>query len=156
MFLSGIWQVYVLVASTIYVVSFIIQTHKCTTYIVSTIYYICKHSSLQQKWVKVKVQWSRYRPGVAQRLGRGIALLFHDRSTRRGWLVSSTPRPHFTPGKDPEPIVQEAGWDPGPVCTGRKSCPHWDSIPDHPACSSVAIPTELPSPLTEMSTTIIS
>jgi len=32
----------------------------------------------------VKVKWSRYRPGVAQRLGRGIALLFHDRRTRRG------------------------------------------------------------------------
>ena len=35
---------------------------------------------------------------MAQRLGRGIALLFHDRGTRRWWVVSSTPRPHFTPG----------------------------------------------------------
>jgi len=34
--------------------------------------------------VKVKVKGSRYRPGVAQRVGRGIALLFHDRGTRRG------------------------------------------------------------------------
>ena len=25
------------------------------------------------------------------------------------------PRPLFTPGKDPVPIVQEAGWTPGPV-----------------------------------------
>ena len=25
----------------------------------------------------------RYRPGVAQRVGRGIALLFHDRGVRR-------------------------------------------------------------------------
>ena len=31
-----------------------------------------------------KVKWSRYRPGVAQRVGRGTALLFHDRGTRRG------------------------------------------------------------------------
>ena len=31
-----------------------------------------------------KVKRSRYRPGVAQRVGRGIALLFHDRGTRRG------------------------------------------------------------------------
>ena len=31
-----------------------------------------------------KVKCSRYRPGVAQRVGRGIALLFHDRGTRRG------------------------------------------------------------------------
>ena len=59
------------------------------------------------------VKWSRYRPGVAQRVGRGIALLFHDRDTRRGWVVSSTPRPHFTPGKDPVPILQEAGWEMG-------------------------------------------
>ena len=61
----------------------------------------------------VKVKWSRYRPGVAQRVGRGIALLFHDRGTRRGWVVSSTPRPHFTSGKDAVPIVQEARWVPG-------------------------------------------
>ena len=48
---------------------------------------------------------------MAQRVGKGIALLFLDRGTRRGWVVSSTPRPHFTPGKDPVPILQEAGWD---------------------------------------------
>jgi len=34
------------------------------------------------KAVKVKVKFSSYRPGVAQRVGRGIALLFHDRGTR--------------------------------------------------------------------------
>jgi hypothetical protein len=83
----------------------------------------------------VMVKWSRYRPGVAQKVGRGIALLFHDRGTRRGWVVSSTPRPHFTPGKDPVPILQEAGWAPGPVWTGVKFCPHRDSIPDRPVRS---------------------
>jgi len=35
-----------------------------------------------------KVKWFRYRPGVAQRVGRGIALLFHDCGTRRGWVAS--------------------------------------------------------------------
>ena len=65
--------------------------------------------------VKVKVKWSSYRPGVAQRVGRGITLLFHDRCTRRGWVVSSTPRPHLTPGKDRVLILQEAGWAPGSV-----------------------------------------
>jgi len=30
------------------------------------------------------VKLSHYRLGVAQRVGRGIALLFHDRGTRRG------------------------------------------------------------------------
>ena len=78
-----------------------------------------------------KVKWSRYRPGVAQRLGWRIALLFHGRGTRRGWwMVSSTPRPHFTPGKDAVPILQEAGWAPGPVWTSGKYRPHQDSIPD--------------------------
>jgi len=72
---------------------------------------------------------------MTQRVGRGIAVLFHDRGTRREWGVSSTPRPHFTLGKNPVPIVQEAGWAPGPVWTGRKSRPHRDSIPDRPARS---------------------
>jgi len=84
---------------------------------------------------KKKVKWSRYRPGVAQRVGRGIALLFHDRGTRSGWVVISTPRPHFTPRKEPVPILQEAGCAPGPVWMGRKSHTHRDLIPDCPACS---------------------
>ena len=83
----------------------------------------------------VKLKWSRYRPGVAQRVGKGIALLFHDRGTRSGWVVSSKPRPHFTPGKDPVPILQVAGWAPGPVWTGGKSRHHRDSISDPPARS---------------------
>jgi len=52
----------------------------------------------------LKVKWSHYRPGVAQRVGRDIALLFHDRGTRSRWAVSSTPRPHLTPGKDRYPF----------------------------------------------------
>ena len=32
-------------------------------------------------------------------------------------MVSNTLQPHFTPGKDPVPILQEAGWAPGPVWT---------------------------------------
>ena len=85
--------------------------------------------------IKVKAKWPRYRPGVAQRVGRGIAALFHDRGTRRGWVVSSTPRPYFTHQKDPVPVLQEAGWAPGPVWMGGKSRPHRDSIPDSPARS---------------------
>jgi len=57
---------------------------------------------------------------MAHRGSRGIAILFHDHSTRRGWGVSVTPRPPFTPRKDPVPIVQEDGWAPGPVWTGAK------------------------------------
>ena len=89
------------------------------------------------KFGKVKVKVSRYRPGMAQRVGRGIALLFHDRGTRRGLVVSSTPRPHFTPGKDPVPFVQEAGWAPGLVWTGGKSRSHRDSITELPSRSKL-------------------
>ena len=73
--------------------------------------------------LNIKVKCSRYRAGVVQRVGRGIALVFHDRGTRRGWVVNSTPRPHFAPGKDTVPILQKAGWAPGPVWTGGKSRP---------------------------------
>ena len=70
-----------------------------------------------------KLNWSRYRPGCGPGVGRGIALLFNDHGTRRGWVVCSTPRPYFTPGKDPVPIVQEAGWAPGPVWTAENLAP---------------------------------
>ena len=46
-----------------------------------------KHQEVKLKvkvHVKVKAKCSRYKPGVAQRVGRGIALLFYDRGTRRG------------------------------------------------------------------------
>ena len=94
---------------------------------------LIKVHNVKGKKVKVKVKWSRYRPSVAQRVGRGIALLFHDRGTRRGWVVSSTSRPLFTPWRDPVPILQETGWSPGPIWTGGKSRSHRDSIPDRPA-----------------------
>jgi hypothetical protein len=61
-----------------------------------------------------KVKQSRYRPEQAQRGSRGIALLFPNLGARRGCVVSITPRPLY-PRKDPVPIVQEAGWAPGPV-----------------------------------------
>jgi len=38
---------------------------------------------------------------TAHRGSRGIALLFHDHGTRRGWGVSVKPRPLFTPGERP-------------------------------------------------------
>jgi len=44
--------------------------------------YVKKYNGIIKKGKKVK--FSRYRPSVAQRMGRGIALLFHDCSTRKG------------------------------------------------------------------------
>jgi len=91
---------------------------------VNNVYNVC--SCIYQHYKK-KAKWSRYCPGVA--------LLFHDRGTRRGWVVSSTPRPYFISGKDTVPILQETGWAPGPVWTGGKSRPRRDSITDRPARS---------------------
>jgi len=81
------------------------------------------------------LKFSHYRPGVAQRVGRGIALLFHDRSTRREMNGQQHAPAALYPRKDPVPILQEAGWAPGLVWTSGKSRPHRDSIPDRPARS---------------------
>jgi len=84
---------------------------------------------------------------VAQRVGRGIALLFHDRSTRRGVSgqqhapAALYPRErlgtHFTEGW----VVPRAGLDgwENLVLTGIRSRTVQPG-------SSVAIPTELPDP----------
>ena len=67
---------------------------------------------------------------TAHRGSRGIALPFYDHGTRRQWGFSVTLWPLFTPGKDPVPIVQEAGWAPGPVWTGAENlAADRDSIP---------------------------
>ena len=62
-----------------------------------------------------------------------------------GW---SAPRPGpFTPGKDPVPIVQEAGWGPGPVWTGAENlAPTGIRHQDHPACSESLYHRAIPVP----------
>jgi hypothetical protein len=51
-------------------------------------------------------------------------------------MVSVTPRPLSTPGKDPVPIVQEAGWAPGSVWTCAENlAPTRIRSPDRPARS---------------------
>ena len=50
------------------------------------------------------------------------------------------------PGKTRYPFYRRLGGPTGPVWTGGKSRLHRDSIPDRPARSSVAKPTELPGP----------
>ena len=80
-----------------------------------------------------KKKWSRCRPGVAQKVGRGIALLFHNRSTRRGEWSAARPGCTLPPGKTRYPFYKRLR---GPQdWSGRagKSRPHRDSIPDRPA-----------------------
>ena len=73
---------------------------------------------------------------TAHRGSKGITLPFQDHDTMKGWGVSGTPRPLFTPGKDPVHIVQEAGWTPGPVWTGTENlAPTEIRSPDRPARS---------------------
>jgi len=55
------------------------------------------------------VKWSRYRPGVVPRVGRGIALLFHDRGTRRGEWSATRPGRTLPPGKSRYPIYRRLG-----------------------------------------------
>jgi hypothetical protein len=67
---------------------------------------------------------------------RGIALLFHDYGTRRWWWVSVTLRLLFTPSTETVPIVQEAGWAPGPFWTGAEIlAPTGIRFPDRQALS---------------------
>jgi len=67
--------------------------------------------------------------------------------TRRGWRVSITPRPLFTSRKDPVPIVQEAGWAPGPAWAGVKNlAPTGIRSPDRPARSQSLDRLSYPGP----------
>jgi hypothetical protein len=101
-------------------------------FILYTIYIsVCCYCNLCCKVKCTLVQALRLCTGcMAYRGSRCIFLPFHDHGTRRGWGVSFTTWPLFTRGKDPVPIVQEAGWGPmaGLVRRG-KSRPHRDSIP---------------------------
>ena len=61
---------------------------------------------------------------TSHRGSRGIALPCRDHGTRRGWGISVTPRPLYSPGKDTVPIIQEVGWVPGPVWKGVENLGH--------------------------------
>ena len=78
--------------------------------------------------ILVTVNYAQLHPRTvhkAQRWSKGIVI---PGARRGGW---STSRPgRFTPGKDPVPIVQEAGWVTRPVWTGAENlASHRDSIP---------------------------
>ena len=60
--------------------------------------------------------------------------------------MNATPRPLFTPGKDPVPTVEEAGWVPGPVWTRAKNLsPTEIRSQDRPARSQSLYPLSYPS-----------
>jgi len=73
---------------------------------------VCHRTPHTKPWkisTKKKVKRSRYRLGVAQRVGRGIALLFHDRGTRRGEWPAARPGRTLPPGKTRYPLYRRLG-----------------------------------------------
>ena len=75
------------------------------------IHNICfPHVLVKMKVMCTLVQALRLCTGrTAHRWSRGIAVPFHDHGTRRGWGVSVTPRPLFTPGKTRYPLNRRLG-----------------------------------------------
>jgi hypothetical protein len=63
------------------------------------------------------------RPPRAQRGSSGIAVLIFDFGTRRGWVVSTTPRPLYPPGKTRYPLYRRLGWPQGRSGRVRKISP---------------------------------
>ena len=86
---------------------FFVKNVKYLVLLMDMEYVLCE-GGRAELYVK-KVKWSHYRSGVAQRVGRDIALLFHNRGTRKLRVVSSTPRPHVTPGKTRYPLYRRLG-----------------------------------------------
>jgi hypothetical protein len=80
--------------------------------IIITLIILFQHSFIRGKGSPYTRPWGRKRGNT------GIALPFREPRHEKGmgWVA---PRPgRFTPGeRDPVPIVQEAGWAPGPVWT---------------------------------------
>ena len=54
---------------------------------------------------------------------RGIALLFYDHGTRKGWGASVTPRPPLVPGKTQYPLYRRLGGPQGRSGQARKISP---------------------------------
>jgi len=114
-----------------------LHIHNCENLNLTLFNWLQNVNTINSTPPKEKVKWSRYRPGVAQRVGRGITLLFHDRGTRRRVSGQQHARAAlYPPGKTRRyPFYRSLGGPPGPVWTGGKSRPHRDSIPDSPARS---------------------
>ena len=98
---------------------------------------LCLYASFKVKVKVTLVQALRLCTGrTAHRGSRGIALPFHDHGTRRGWGVSVTPRPLFTPGKTRYPLYRRLG---GPQDQSgqvqKNSPPTGIRSPDRPARS---------------------
>jgi len=102
---------------------------KTNDVLIAFIGYVNNLNKMQHFKLKmVKVNFSRYRPSVVQRVGRGIALLFHGRGTRRGeWSAACLGRTLLR-GKTRYPFYRRlggpqgrTGWAENLVLTGIRS-----------------------------------
>jgi hypothetical protein len=87
---------------------------------------------VEREWTSWFVK-GKVRPMTCLYSDRGEAAvhfqMIRSLGARRVRVISIIPRPLY-PGKDPVPIVQEAGWASGPVWTGAENLTsHRDSIP---------------------------
>ena len=64
-----------------------------------------KQNTQKGMYVKVKVNITLEEATKAQRGVEAYLCSFLNLGTRWRWLVNATPRPLFTPGKDPVPIA---------------------------------------------------
>ena len=90
-------------------------------------------------YVLCQTQVPRYFVCSCTRLceGKGEPHPRTDLGARCGWLVKATPRPLYPWERDLAPLVQEAGWAPGPLWTGAENLvPTGIRSPDRPAHSA--------------------
>jgi hypothetical protein len=81
-------------------------------------------------------------------VSEGIAQLFLNLGTRRGCVVSITPRPPLSPGKSRYPLYRRMGGPRSQSGEVRKISTHRDSIPGPSSPWQVAILTTLSRHLT--------
>ena len=92
---------------------YVLYRSVCSTSGAVTQYVGWRCESPNPQWIKVKytlVQALRLCTGrTGHRGSRGIALLFHDHGTRRGWGLASRPVRSLPPGKTRYPLYRSLG-----------------------------------------------
>jgi hypothetical protein len=111
------------------------QMSKCQLWprrcLMCTMCYQCKKNKIMCTLVQALMLCT---DRTAHRGSRGISLLFHDHSTRRGWGVSVKHRPLFTPGKTRYPLYRRVGGPQGRSGQVRRISPppRFDPGPSSP------------------------
>ena len=89
----------------------------------TTVKHYCQDrcNQIRLTFEQVKVKYTLEQATKDQRGNRRIALLFLQPRRLMGVGGQRHAPAALPPRKDPVPIVQEAGWAPGPVCTGAEN-----------------------------------